>query len=161
MQFIGIFFLISIALEILSIILVSKMIGGLAAFALIILSFFVGSFLIRRNAGISKVLMAGELLRNKGQISWYQMLLPIRIPLAGFLLMIPGFLSSIVALLLLIPFKGKPIASTQNQAHFEQHFAYGQRSQSSKPHDDDIIDSDFVVQPKSNDNTPAKLENRS
>lgn len=144
MQYLGFVFLMMLFLEILSIVLMVKMIGGLATFGLIILCFILGLFMLRRTAGFSKVLMAGELLRGQGTMSFYQMMWPIRIPVAGFLLMLPGFASSITALLLLLPFKGKPVVQGTAQGFSGQFgsnpFAGGQ----TQAHDD-VIEGDFVV----------------
>ena len=103
MQLIGIFLLAGAVLEVLSIVMMVKLIGGVLTFALMVLSFILGSYLISRNAGVAKMLMAGALLRGFGRVSFYQMLWPVRIPVAGGLLMIPGFASSVLALLLLLP----------------------------------------------------------
>lgn len=160
MQFLGMFLLAGLIFEVLSIVVMTKLIGGLGTVALMILSFFIGLWLLRRNAGISKVMVAGELLRNQGQMSVYQMLWPIRIPMAGFLLMVPGFVSSAVALLLLLPFKGKPIAQTSGTQQFSG--AFGGFTRSGKPQDDDIIEGDFVVRPNSQSDvqSPKHLEDK-
>lgn len=145
MQYLGFVFLVMLFLEILSIVLMVKVIGGLATFGLIILCFFLGLFMLRRTAGFSKVLMAGELLRGQGAMSFYQMMWPIRIPIAGFLLMLPGFVSSMGALLLLLPFKGKPVVQGSAQGFGgrfgDNPFAAGQ----TQTRDDDVIEGDFVV----------------
>ena len=138
MQLIGIFLLAGAVLEVLSIVMMVKLIGGVLTFALMVLSFILGSYLISRNAGVSKVMLAGVLLRGHGRMSLYQMLWPVRIPVAGGLLMIPGFLSSVLALLLLLPLKG---GKAQEQPQGASPF-YTQRQTA---RDDDVIEGEFVV----------------
>ena len=137
MQLIGIFLLAGAVLEVLSIVMMVKLIGGVLTFALMVLSFIFGSYLISRNAGVSKVMLAGVLLRGHGRMSLYQMLWPVRIPVAGGLLMIPGFLSSVLALLLLLPLKGGKAPEPQGASPF---FTQRQTAQ-----DDDVIEGEFVV----------------
>ena len=137
MQLIGIFLLAGVVLEVLSIVLMVKWIGGMLTFALMVLSFILGSYLIGRNAGVSKVMLAGALLRGHGRMSLYQMLWPVRIPVAGGLLMIPGFLSSVLALLLLLPLKGGKAQEPQGASPF---FTQHQTAR-----DDDVIEGEFVV----------------
>lgn len=137
MQLIGIFLLAGVVLEVLSIVLMVKWIGGMLTFALMVLSFILGSYLIGRNAGVSKVMLAGALLRGHGRMSLYQMLWPVRIPVAGGLLMIPGFLSSVLALLLLLPLKGGKAQEPQGASPF---FTQRQAAR-----DDDVIEGEFVV----------------
>ena len=137
MQLIGIFLLAGVVLEVLSIVLMVKWIGGMLTFALMVLSFILGSYLIGRNAGVSKVMLAGALLRGHGRMSLYQMLWPVRIPVAGGLLMIPGFASSVLALLLLLPLKGGKEQEPQGASPF---FTQRQAAR-----DDDVIEGEFVV----------------
>ena len=119
MQLIGIFLLAGAVLEVLSIVMMVKLIGGMLTFALMVLSFILGSYLIGRNAGVSKVMLAGALL------------------VAGGLLMIPGFLSSVLALLLLLPLKGGQAQEPQGASPF---FTQRQTAR-----DDDVIEGEFVV----------------
>ncbi|ULJ68581.1 FxsA family protein [Wielerella bovis] len=149
MQYLGFMLLIFIALEIFSIAIVAKAIGGLAVFALIILCFMAGSFLMKRSAGLSQLLMAGGLFKSGGRISLYQMLYPIRIPFAAFLLMFPGFFSDLIALIVLLPFGGHSATHTttqQQSGHFGG-FTYHTYQQNTRQdaYDDDVIEGDFVV----------------
>lgn len=137
MQLIGIFLLAGAVLEVLSIVMMVKLIGGVLTFALMVLSFIFGSYLISRNTGVAKMLMAGALLRGFGRVSFYQMLWPVRIPVAGGLLMIPGFVSSVLALLLLLPLKGGKAQEPQGASPF---FTQRQAAR-----DDDVIEGEFVV----------------
>lgn len=132
-----------LGLEIMSIVLVTQIIGGWATLILMIVSFVLGSFIMRRTAGLSSLLMGGAVFRSGNNVSLYQMLWPIRIPVAAFLLMMPGFLSSLIALILLIPFQGKPLSGSHSSQTFGHTFDGFTRT--SRPDDDDIIDGDFVV----------------
>ncbi|MDO4433848.1 MAG: FxsA family protein [Alysiella sp.] len=149
MRYLGLAFLILLAIEIFSIMVMAKLLGGLTVFILMILSFILGLFILRRTAGFAKVLMAGELLRGQGGISFYQMMWPVRIPIAGVLLMSPGFVSTFGALMLLLPFKGKPLAQQHTSQgtrfggfEFGHGAFYGRTRQN---HDEDIIEGDFTV----------------
>ena len=137
MQLIGIFLLAGAVLEVLSIVMMVKLIGGMLTFALMVLSFILGSYLISRNAGVSKVMLAGALLRGHGRMSLYQMFWPVRIPVAGGLLMMPGLLSRVLALLLLLPLKGGHAQEPQGASPF---FTQRQAAR-----DDDVIEGEFVV----------------
>ena len=64
MQYLGIALLILIFAEIFSIIFITKLIGGLATLGLMILAFMLGSFLMKRSAGLSQLLLAGGILRT-------------------------------------------------------------------------------------------------
>lgn len=109
MRFFGIGFLVLLFLEIMSIVWVADWLGGGATLALMVLSFIAGVMMLR-HTGLSGVLLAGAAMKNGGEISLYQMLWPIRYAVAALLLMSPGFVSLVIALVLLLPIKGKPIA---------------------------------------------------
>lgn len=145
MRFLGIFFFIGMVMEFTTLFLMVSWLGGLATFGLIVLGFLAGAALLRNNLGVAKVMMAGQFLR--GGVSFYDMMLPIRIPLAGVLLAVPtGFISSLLGLLLLIPFKGKPIAPQNHQFNqdFQQAgFQYSQTRYSGNQ--DDVIEGEYTV----------------
>ena len=88
-----------------------------------------------------------------GGTSLYRALLPLRIPLAGLLLLMPGFLSDIVALFLLLPLGGGQSAGAAGQNGFDSNrFSQGGFSQSAPFErgvgDGDIIEGEFVVRDK-------------
>lgn len=165
MQYLGIALLILIFAEIFSIFFIIKLIGGLAALGLMILAFMLGSFLMKRSAGLSQLLLAGGILRTGGRISLYQMLYqmlyPIRIPIAAFLLMLPGFFSDLIALLLLLPFGSAPNSNSQQQNPFSNYDPFNQSpftrgSGGNQGNDGDIIEGDFVVQDGKPQRQPEK-----
>lgn len=150
MQFLGIFFFIGMVIEFTTLFLMVSWVGGLATLGLIVLSFVVGGALLRNNMGISKVMMAGQLMRGNG-MSFYDMMLPIRVPFAGLLLAMPtGFLSSLLGLLLLIPFKGGKSHTTHTDPHFSGGFQYTTRP---KPDDDNVIEGEYTVKSSHNKST--------
>lgn len=59
-----------------------------------------------RHYGVSALLPVWGMMRQ-GQISLYQLLWPIRFVIAGVLFLIPGVLTDIAAILLLLPFGGR------------------------------------------------------
>ena len=137
MQYLGIGFLVLIFLEIMSIVWVADWLGGGWTLFMMALSFISGIFMLR-HTGISGLLLAGAAVRSGQNISLYQMLWPIRYTAAAVFLLSPGFISTAVALLLLIPFKGNAaVSSTQS---FQSHQTY-----SSAKEDEDIIEGEYTV----------------
>ena len=137
MQYFGIGFLVLIFLEIMSIVWVADWIGGGWTLFVMALSFIGGIFMLR-HTGISGLLLAGAAVRSGQNISLYQMLWPIRYTAAAVFLLSPGFISTTVALLLLIPFKGNAtVSSTQS---FQSRQTY-----SSAKDDEDIIEGEYTV----------------
>ena len=102
--------------------------------------------------GLAGVLLAGSTLRSGG-VSLYQLLWPIRYTVAGMLLMSPGFVSTLIAGILLLPIKGGPTISTpQNDGRpFGTDFEHnndGFRSQATRARidrNDDIIEGEYTV----------------
>lgn len=148
MRFLGLAVLLFLGCEVLSVAWMAKSVGALGVLGLMVLGFVIGSQLLRGMAGLSQVMVLGELARGGGRMSFYQMLWPLRIPLAGMLLMLPGFFSDFLALLLLVPFRGGKTVHTQRTAGAAPHSGAETR-------EGDIIEGDFVVkddkeQPKNN-----------
>ena len=137
MQYFGIGFLVLIFLEIMSIVWVADWLGGGWTLFLMALSFISGIFMLR-HTGISGLLLAGAAVRSGQNISLYQMLWPIRYTAAAVFLLSPGFISTAVALLLLIPFKGNATASSTQ--YFQSRQTY-----SSAKEDEDIIEGEYTV----------------
>lgn len=108
MRFLGWILIMLAVLEVLSIVLMADWVGGGITFLIMVLGFVLGVLMLR-NIGFSAVLMAGESMRSRKNVSLYQLFWPIRFIVAGLLLMSPGFASDIVALVLMLPLKGKPL----------------------------------------------------
>lgn len=162
MQFLGIGFLVLIFLEIMSIVWVADWLGGGLTLLLMAAGIITGIYMLRR-VGLSGMLLAAASVRSGGQISLYQLLWPVRYALAAVFLISPGFASTALALLLLLPIKGKPLA--QNAADGNMHFGgfgnFDPNGFQRRPNrqDDDIIEGEFTVAKE----TPpqARLNDRS
>ena len=65
--------------------------------------------LILRNQQLGALLTLSSVMRNGQQTSLWQLLWPLRYVFAGLLFIFPGVISDVLALLLLLPFKGPKI----------------------------------------------------
>jgi cytoplasmic membrane protein fxsA len=139
MQFFGIGFLVLLFLEIMSVVWVADWLGGGGALFLMIVS-FVGGMMMLRHTGISGLLLAGAAVRSGQEISLYQMLWPVRYAVAALLLMSPGFVSTVFALLLLLPLKGRLIADAGNAAVFGRTAPFSRQDEGG-----DIIEGEYTV----------------
>jgi len=83
-------------------------IGGGWTLAWVLVSFLAGSMLMRGSKLGGLLTIAGTL--RSGDVKLFSLLWPLRIMLAGLLLMIPGLLSDLFALLLLLPWPGPKLA---------------------------------------------------
>lgn len=137
MQYFGIGFLVLIFLEIMSIVWVADWLGGGWTLFVMALSFISGIFMLR-HTGISGLLLAGAAVRSGQNISLYQMLWPIRYTAAAVFLLSPGFISTAVALLLLIPFKGNATVSSTQSFQSRQTYSFSKD-------DVDIIEGEYTV----------------
>ncbi len=97
----GLFLLVAIFIEIAGFIIVGKEIGVLATLALIILSMFVGFILLRIQGITLLAKMQHEL--SAGRIPDRELAHGALLILAAILLIIPGFVTDIIGLLLFIP----------------------------------------------------------
>ncbi|MDR2876464.1 MAG: FxsA family protein [Chromatiales bacterium] len=94
-------FLVLAALEILTLIKVGSWLGALPTLGLLMLAAITG-MLVLRWQGLSMAVRMREILMN-GQWPAREMMSGMIVMLAGILLILPGFLSDLVALLLLLP----------------------------------------------------------
>ena len=149
MQYFGIGFLVLLFLEIMSIVWVADWLGGGIALLLMIASFAIGVFMLRR-IGLAGVLMAGSTLRGGG-VSLYQLLWPIRYTVAGMLLISPGFVSTLIAAVLLLPIKGGPTIAAGGAKPFNADFendagGFSNTASRTRIHrNDDIIEGEYTV----------------
>lgn len=148
MQVISIGFLIMIILEIISIIWVTDWLGGIPTILLMIGSFLVGIMMLR-HTGISGLLMASATIRDRSNVSMYQLLWPLRYTVAAILFLSPGFASLLIAILLLLPIKGKPL----NSATFSSKNPF----QHSSSQQGDIIEGEYTVNNPSDQPPQKKL----
>ncbi|MFD1244156.1 FxsA family protein [Paralysiella testudinis] len=135
MRFLGWALISLLLLEVLSIVLVADWLGGGITFLLMVAGCVIGSLMIR-NIGFAAVMVAGASVRNGQGVSLYQLLWPIRFVVAALLLMSPGFVSDIAALILMLPFKGRPLetADFNTGAQRTQRGQYG-----------DVIEGEYTV----------------
>lgn len=82
-----------------------------------------------RHYGVSALLPVWGMMRQ-GQISLYQLLWPIRFVIAGVLFLIPGVLTDIAAILLLLPFGGPALQTPSQPSYGESPFTPPPRSES-------------------------------
>ena len=94
--------------EIFSLLTLADAIGGMWTFIWLLTSFFLGVFMMR-NGKLASLLTVGSAMRQ-GQISLLGLLWPLRVMLAGLLFAIPGLISDIFAILLMMPWKGPVLA---------------------------------------------------
>ena len=94
--------------EIMLLVTLASHIGFMATLLYLILSALLGSWMLR-NQKLGALLTAGSVVRQGSRISIYSLLWPVRYALAGVLFIIPGILSEIAAVALLLPLKGPAI----------------------------------------------------
>lgn len=82
--------------------------GGGVTMLWIIVSALIGIAMLR-NQQLGALLTLGSLMHQGDRIPLYSLLWPLRYLLAGVLFLIPGVISDILALLLLLPLKGPSI----------------------------------------------------
>ena len=147
MRYLGVWLLLLMGAELASIVMMADWLGGLPVLLLMVVSFAAG-LLMLRNLGFSSVMLAGSLFHNRGEVSFYQLLWPLRYIVAALFLMSPGFVSTLLALGLMLPIKGGPTAVQPERTNRRFHDpAYGQ---------DDIIDGEFeTVRPQPETTEPG------
>lgn len=132
------------ALECLSIVLAVHWWGAGLTLLWMLATFFAGAWMLR-NSGVSALLMAAAAVRNGRQVSWYQLLWPIRYTLAAVLLVSPGIFSDFIGLILLLPLRGKPIDRPTGQSG--SFGAFSQTFGTDAGRRDDIIEGEYTVRP--------------
>lgn len=111
-------FLLFPVLELFVFVKVAGSIGFFPALLLIILGSMFGVFVLRV-AGLATALRARESL-NRGELPAQTMLEGLMLALAGGLLILPGFISDVVGLVLLLPFSRRLVANKMRQRAEEQ-----------------------------------------
>ncbi len=154
MQYFGVGFLVLLFLEVMSIVWVADWLGGGIALFLMIISFALGLFMLRR-VGLSGILLAAATMREGGHVSLYQMLWPIRYTVSGVLLMSPGFVSTLIAAILMLPLKGESLGDLGKTAadafnrnpHTAHSDSFEQVRQTirHRRQDDDVIEGEYTV----------------
>ncbi len=92
-------------LEVASLVYMADHFGGGFVLGWVVVSALIGVLMLR-NQKVGALLTLGAVLRKPGEVSLYGLLWPLRFLLAGVLFLIPGFISDVLAVLLLLPLKG-------------------------------------------------------
>ena len=111
-------FLLFPVLELFVFVKVSAAIGFFPALLLIILGSMLGVFVLRI-AGLATALRARESL-NRGELPAQTMLEGLMMALGGGLLIVPGFISSVFGLVMLLPITRRLLANKMRQRAEEQ-----------------------------------------
>jgi UPF0716 protein FxsA len=99
--------------ELVAIISMASHFGSLATFIYLAVSMLFGLFLLR-NQKLAQILSLASLMRSgNGPVAIYPLLWPLRTLLAGVLFIIPGPLSDVAGLLLLLPIQGPTLRTPQ------------------------------------------------
>ena len=104
--------------EIFSLITLADAIGGGWTIAWLLFTVLLGVAMMR-NSKLASLLTIGSVLKQ-GQVSLLALLWPLRVMLAGLLLAIPGLVSDVLALLLMLPWKGPKLANIDMSQAFRQ-----------------------------------------
>ena len=103
-----------------------------------------------RNTGISGLFVAIATINSGRKISLYQLLWPFRFVLAAILLMSPGFFSDLIAAILLLPLRGKPLSASYDNSFQHQTSA----------NKDDIIEGEYTVDTSTQDKSAYYKNNK-
>ncbi len=95
--------------EIFSLITLADAIGGGWTIAWLLFTLLLGVAMMR-NSKLASLLTIGSVLKQ-GQVSLLALLWPLRVMLAGLLFAIPGLISDVLALLLMLPWRGPALAN--------------------------------------------------
>ncbi|MDC7709683.1 FxsA family protein [Vogesella indigofera] len=95
--------------EIFSLVTLADAIGGGWTIAWLLLTVLLGVAMMR-NSKLASLLTIGSVLKQ-GQVSLLALLWPLRVMLAGLLFAIPGLISDVLALLLMLPWRGPTLAN--------------------------------------------------
>lgn len=111
--------------ELTLLIMLASAIGTPATLLYLLASAVLGALMLR-NQKLAALLTLGSVWRQGDRVSVYSLLWPLRFLLAGVLFIIPGVLSELAAILLLLPLKGPDLAP-----------------KTTRPVDDGVIEGEF------------------
>jgi len=139
----GLLFALFVILELAGLIFVGKIIGVLPTIGLVILTMVVGLFILKRQKltalePMMKAMQSGQPVTTLPNVNFC-------VFVAGILLIIPGFISDLVGLGLLIPWVQKKIASKYMSAFTRQ------SNVKSSTHHTTVIQGDFKKKKADND----------
>jgi len=101
--------------EIATLVMLADKIGAGWTLLFVIASALLGLTMLR-NQKIGALLTLGAMFRQGEQVSIYSLLWPLRYVLAGVFFLIPGLISDVLAVLLLLPLKGPSITMRNGAA---------------------------------------------
>lgn len=119
--------------ELASLIYLADAIGSGWTFAWILATVLLGIGMMR-NGKLGSLLTLGSVMRER-EVSLFSLLWPLRIVLAGLLFAIPGLISDVLAIVLLLPFKGPSLKTPDPRQGFQP--------QQQSPQDGDIIEGEY------------------
>lgn len=119
--------------ELASLIYLADVIGSGWTFAWILATALLGIGMMR-NGKLGSLLTLGSVMRER-EVSLFSLLWPLRIVLAGLLFAIPGLISDVLAIVLLLPFKGPSLKTPDPMQGFQP--------QQQSPQDGDIIEGEY------------------
>lgn len=122
-------------IEIAMLVMMASHLGATFTLLWIIISALLGIVMLR-NQRVGRLLTLGAIFNQGEQVSLYSLLWPLRYVLAGVLFIIPGVISNILAVILLLPLKGPQIK--MQETRFEYH------SGPERSDNGDIIDGEFT-----------------
>jgi len=115
----GSLFVVYLLIEIIALSWLANHLGGHFLLLWIAASALAGIFLLRyQRIGFARII---NTFFQSNSLSIYQLLWPLRYGLSAILLIAPGVLSDLVAILLLLPFRGHKINIKTNQMHSPNH----------------------------------------
>ncbi|GAA0854777.1 FxsA family protein [Aliiglaciecola litoralis] len=143
-------------IEIAILVNVGEQIGGWNTVAIVILTAFIGAFLVRRE-GIATLMQAQQKMQT-GQMPGQEMAEGLLLVIAGVLLVTPGFVTDAIGLLLSFPLTRPLIAKSlmkqmnvkvvSGQSPFQQGgFGYQQDARD-RADNDDVIEGEYVDKDK-------------
>ena len=101
-------------MEIATLITLAHHFGGFAIFMTVLASSLLGIWMLR-NQKMGSILAVGSIMTQGRNVSLYSLLWPVRYLLAGLFFTIPGILSDLIAVILLLPLKGPDIPLSSGQ----------------------------------------------
>ena len=130
--------------------IIGRRIGFFSLLGLMRLSAIFGLFLLKKSK-LAGLLALWSQRQNNNTVGLFELFWPVRFILAGILLILPGFISDVFALLLLLPIKGpqikvpKPSKHSSAQApHFSDDGDFQAKQTNREPAQGDVIDVEYV-----------------
>lgn len=121
-------------LEIATLVTLAQHFGGGTVLLLVLASSLFGIWMLR-NQQLGALLTLSSVLRQGQQVSLYSLLWPLRYALSGLLFAIPGLLSDLLAILLLLPLRGPTLPQANRPGDMPADVIEGEYSRVDPPAD--------------------------